>query len=182
MNSVQQAILDRRSIRAYQETQLSKEQLQALVDAALAAPSANDMQPWHFSVVQDQPLLQRVHDAMREHALTLPDISPRFADESFHVFYHAPTVIFLSAADPAKASLDCGIAVQNIALAAQGLGLGSVILGLPRMAFLGGQAAALRKELGFPEGFDFSIAVSVGTPATDKPAHPIHAEKVNYVR
>ena len=52
-SSVLQAILDRRSIRDYRPEQITGEQLQALISAALASPSAMDRQPWHFTVVQN---------------------------------------------------------------------------------------------------------------------------------
>lgn len=186
MNPVQSAIMARRSIRDYADTQLTEEQLSALVEAALAAPSAVNSQPWHFSVVQDQALLDRIHEAAKRQILSDPkSASPRWADESFHIFYHAPTVIILSAnaVNPLHyGALDCGIAAQNIALAAQGLGLGSVILGMPRAAFEGPEGDGLRRECGFPEEYDYQIAVAVGTAIKSKDAHPIGDGKVNYVR
>ena len=185
MNPVQKAILDRRSIRAYQKEQLTEAQLNALLDAALASPSAMNSQPWHFTVVQDQALIDRVHEAAKARILKSPDPSPRFEDPDFHIFYHAPTVVFISAAvHPGLfyGTFDCGIAVQNIALAAEGLGLGSVILGMPRAAFEGERGDEFRAALGFPEGYDFKIAISLGTPAATKPAHEIQPDKINYVR
>ena len=74
--------------------------------------------------------------------------SPRFADKDFHVFYHAPCVIFISGLpDFHYTPIDGGIAVENIALVAESMGLGSVILGMPREAFLGGKAEEFRKAL-----------------------------------
>ena len=60
--------------------------------------------------------------------------------------------------------IGAGIAVENMALAAVGLELGSVILGMPHEAFVGEEAEELRKALHFPEGFDFMIALAVGYP------------------
>ena len=57
------------------------------------------------------------------------------------IFFAAPTVIFISGEKGWKWSkLDAGIAVQTIALAAHSLGLGSVILGLPKFAFAGSKS------------------------------------------
>ena len=53
-----------------------------------------------------------------------------------------------------------------MALAAEGLGIGSVILGLPKPAFTGEKADELRTRLRCPEGYDFVIALSLGY-ATD---------------
>ena len=134
-NQVINAIFERRSHRAYQDTQLTQEQLDTLLEAALASPSANNLQPWYFTAVQDQAVLDRInHEAHKgAQAQDSAQRSPRFSDPEFHVFYKAPTVIFITT-DQNKGSkaLDCGIAVYGLALAAQSLGLGSVILGLPR--------------------------------------------------
>ncbi|MBE5783188.1 MAG: nitroreductase family protein [Clostridiales bacterium] len=184
MNQVLETIAARRSHRAYQPAQLTKEQLDAILKAALEAPSALNKQPWHYSVVQNQELLAQIHAAAKENAMKrdASQRSPRFNDEAFHIFYHAPTVIILSA-DPANdyAKIDCGIAVQTMALAAESLGLGSVILGLPKEAFMTEGAPELRKKLCFPEGNDYVIAIALGTPADDKPAHDIGEDKISMI-
>ena len=109
--------------------------------------------------------------------------SPRYRDPAFQVFYHAPTVIFLSAPqDNHYAMVDCGIAVYGIALAAEAQGLGSVILGLPRDAFSGSAREELERALHFPEGHQFVIAIALGYPEDDKPAHDKHPEKISIIR
>lgn len=173
-NEVLRAIAQRRSHRAYAPRQISYEQLDALLEAALSSPSANNFQPWHFSVVQDPKLLGRIHRAAEAAAYTRAreDRSPRYDTADFQVFYHAPTVFFISAPENHfYAPIDCGIAAQTIALAAQSVGLGSVILGLPRDAFSGEARTELEKALRFPEGYSFVIAVAVGYPTDEKPAH-----------
>ena len=184
-NAVLDTIAARRSHRAYKDTPVSQEHIDLLLKAFLESPSAVNKQPWHISVVRNQALLDKMNTAIREEVMKreAASRSPRFADDEFHVFYHAPLVFFLSA-DPAwrYSALDSGIAVQNIALAAESLGLGSVILGLPRMAFETAKADALREKLCFPEGADFMIAIAVGTPADDKEAHPVGENKISFVK
>jgi nitroreductase len=184
-NETLRHIQERRTHRAYHRDQLSEEQLNTLLDAALASPSANNRQPWHFSVVQNQELLNKVHKAASDTALSIAkaDRSPRFDNADFQVFYHAPTVIFLSCpADLPIALTDCGIAVQNIALAAQSMGLGSAILALPKMAFSGGRKEELERELQFPQGHTFAVAIAVGHSSDDKPPHDKHPEKITLIR
>ncbi len=185
MNETLSLIEKRRSHRAYEKTQLTQEALDALLKAAVESPSANNRQPWHFSVVQNQDLLGQINRELRTLALRKAENerSPRFGDESFDVFYHAPTVIFISAPeDNSWASIDCGIAVQNIALAAESIGLGSVILGLPRDAFTGSRAEEFKSALGFPKGDRFIIAISLGTPSDVKAAHPVREGKISFIR
>ena len=67
MNEVLKAIQDRRSTRGFSDVQLTDAELQALVDAALAAPTARNAQSWHFSVVQNQELLDAFCREAAEH-------------------------------------------------------------------------------------------------------------------
>lgn len=80
-NQTLHLIASRRSHRAYKPGQISPEQLEALMTAALQSPSAMDRQPWHFSFVQDKELLKRVTRAAHEQAALLEEAqrSPRFA-------------------------------------------------------------------------------------------------------
>lgn len=178
-------IQSRRSHRKYKPQQLSEAELSAIMDAALASPSANNHQPWHYSVVQDSALLDRLHQegARATLAREAGSRSPRYDDPDFQVFYHAPTVIFLSApGDNSYATIDCGIAVYGIALAAESLGLGSVILGLPRDGFSGPAKEALERALHFPPGHQFVIAIALGHPDDDKEPHDRHPEKISIIR
>ena len=183
-NETLSLIFSRRSHRAYEDTPLTQAQLDALLDAALASPSALNRQPWHFTVVRSQPLLDEINGAVWEQMMKrAPDArSPRFADADFHVFYHAPTVIFISGMpDNPYTQIDAGIAVENIALAAESMGLGSVILGMPRDAFAGPRADVFRRALNFPDGWDFVIAIAVGVPRDEKEPHPAKPDRVSFV-
>jgi nitroreductase len=172
-NPVLTAIAGRRSIRAYKSDPLTKEQLDALLKAAMESPSANNAQPWHFSVVQNNPgILKEVHDEAVNN-LNFPQLPP-------DIFFAAPTVIFLSGTGH-YGSLDSGIAVENIALAAQSLGLGSVILALPGAAFTGSRKDYFEKLLKFPEGHSFTIAIALGVPTATKEAHPQEPDRITFV-
>ena len=183
-NPVLQAIEDRRSIRAYTAEPVSKEHLDLLLAAALASPSARNGQPWHFTVVTNHVLIQKVNRAAVEQLKQGADEKAveRMSQPGFTIFHGAPLVIFISADFNGRyAAVDCGIAVENIALAAHSLGLGSVILGLPRAAFEGPEKEALEKELAFAQGSSFQIAIAIGHPAAGKEKHPIGEGKVTLI-
>ncbi len=178
---VLQTISNRRSHRAYKEEQIPEEVLSAILRAGLEAPSARNHQPWHFSVVQNKKLIQEIHDEAA--AVMGKGGSPRFADPDFQIFYYAPTVVFLfGEKDFGWTEVDCGIAVENMALAAEGMGIGSVILGLPKPAFQGQKADELRKRLECPEGYDFVIALALGYATDMKEAHGLREEKISRIR
>jgi len=162
-NQVLQAIADRRSIRGYTDQPLTEEEIRTLMDVGMQSPSARNSQPWHFTFCTNQELIRKVNEG----AYTA------MGREPFDIFYAAPLVVFISASDESFFNkLDCGIAVENLALAAHAMGLGSVILGLPKPAFDGEGGEALKKALCFPEGHEFMIAISIGHPDRTKPAHP----------
>ena len=54
---VLEAIFTRRSIREFTNEEVSEADLETLLRAAMAAPSAHNRQPWHFVVVRDKALL-----------------------------------------------------------------------------------------------------------------------------
>ena len=187
MNEVLNAIQARRSTRGFSDVQLTDAELQVLIDAALASPTARNTQMWHFSVVQNKELLD---EFCREAAELMQKNTPagargRFDSDSFHMFYHAPTVIFISRpeeCDNSFVDIDCGIACENIALAAQGIGLGSVIIGLAKPLFMSERGEYYNRTFGIPEGYRFAIAIVVGHNTVTKDAHPIGEGKVNYVK
>ena len=175
-NAVLQAIAERRSNRGYAPRQLTEEELSAILTAAMQAPSARNSQPWHFSVVQNAALLKEFSDDYN--ALQSADPGRDI------LFFAAPTVVFISTPieAPTKFSqIDCGIAAQNMALAAHSIGLGSVILGRPMEVFDTEKGARYAKAIGFPEGYTFAIAVALGEPTLTKEAHVVREGLVTRV-
>ena len=174
-NPVLTAIADRRSNRAYKNDQITKEQLDALLTAAVQAPSARNAQPWFFASVQNRALLEEIN----------AEVAKNLNTDVGDIFYAAPTVIFIAAnvhgPTPRWALLDCGIAVQNIALAAHSLGLGSVILGMPDAAFTGPRGDYFKNKLQFPDKYEFGVAIAIGYANDTKGAHPIEPDKIVYV-
>ncbi|MDR2515626.1 MAG: nitroreductase family protein [Christensenellaceae bacterium] len=167
-NPVIQAIQARRSIRGYESRQISPEERQALIEAALAAPTGGNRQAWFFAVCQNKALLDEISLEVKNSILKKPSAK---VGEDYSVHFHAPTVVFIAAPAEDKvrgALLDAGIAAENIVIAAQGLGLGNILLGMPREAFNSARGAEFEKRLGFPEGYEFKVAVAVGYGSVTK--------------
>jgi nitroreductase len=171
-NPVLEAISERRSIRAYKKEQITQEQLDAILTSARESPSARNRQPWHMTVVRNKSVVAEVNaEAKKILGLDREDI-----------FYDAPTVVFISAEkDWQWSKVDAGILAQTMALAAQSLGLGSVILGLPLGAFQGPRADYFNKLLRFPANYEFAVAIAVGVPNATKEAHELEPDKIKYV-
>lgn len=169
MNEVLKAIADRRSIRDYTGKAVTDDELRALMDAAAQSPSAVNRQPYHFVFVRNRALLD---DFSRDFFSLMDPAETK--GEFFNVLRGAPMVAFVFAtAKGVFVPVDCGIAVENLALAAHSMGLGSVILGMPRQLFVSPLGPGWMTRLGAPEGSEFAIAIGIGTPRASKEAHPV---------
>lgn len=72
--------------------------------------------------------------------------------------------------------IDAGIAVQSMALTAEALGLGSLIIGCVNDALRGEREKEFAEKLRFPENYEFLIAVAVGHKAVTKQPHTYDRE------
>lgn len=174
------ALRKRSSTRMYTGEPLSDEEVSALIEAGLTAPTATDRREIHFSVVRsDNPLISEIEDE-RQRILSAANIPPM---RSGNFCYDAPVLIVLSAEKTFKWSpIDAGIAVENIALAAEDLGLGSVIIGCIHDAMCGDMSDYFAKKLKFPENYVFQIAIAAGHKADEKAPHTYDADaQVSYI-
>ena len=74
-------------------------------------------------------------------------------------------------------AVDAGIAVENMALAAEGLGLGSLILGCIKGVMTGEKKAYYNKAFAIPEGNEYQVAFAFGYKAVTKEPHEYSLEK-----
>lgn len=186
MNEVLKVIMGRRSIRRYQERQIADDEIQAIMEAAIHAPSAMNAQRWYFAVVQNRGLLDRMVDIIKENVMNSgPEMmKQRVSDPQYHTFYHAPTVVMIFADEKHRfGQIDCGLAAENIALAAESLGIGSCVMTSPGLLFASEKGNAIKRELGVPEGYNFICAVSLGYIEGGKPSvPPKNRDVVKYIK
>lgn len=185
MNDTQRSILERRSNRGFSDAALNDEQMQSLIDAALASPTACNYQDWHFIFVTDKALLKQYSDEYRANMLLQLDDAHKAKYNKYDLFFNAPLVVFITLPEQPRsrfADVDAGIAVQNLALSAQGMGLGSVILGRPKEVLTGKNGAQWEARLGFAPDHRFAIAIAIGHPTMTKDAHPIGENKISFVK
>lgn len=164
-----EAIYERRAIREYSAEPVDEAQLRALIDAAIQAPSAMNRQPWSFCVVRDEEVLQTVSDAAKRHLLLSSPaglVSHHFEEmlsqSAFHIFYHAPAMILISATEDGPwAQTDCALAAQNLMLAAHGSGLGSCWIGFAQGWLATAEGKAL---LGLPSVYVPVAPIIIGHP------------------
>lgn len=179
-NEVLQCIRTRRSTRQFHSQQIEPEQLDALLEATIWAPSGGNNQSWLFTAIQNPTALQKINDLVREGFQNwVPDddypgkLGAKAAaqKEGYHCFYHAPTLIIASNRPNYKnAMADCSLALENLFLAAHSLGLGSCYIN--QLHWLRDDAP-LREylfELGIPREHVICSAAAVGHIARESAA------------
>lgn len=162
MNEVLKAIAGRRSIRQFQEKQITDDELQAILEAGLQAPSGHNDQPWYFLVIQDRAMIDEISEGSKREMRKSPAdwIANLGKNEKFRIFYNAPTVIVVAARKDAISPLaDVCAAVQNMLIAAESLGMGSCWIGFVKFYFTGPESYV---KTGIPEGFEVYYAVALG--------------------
>ncbi|MBO4847694.1 MAG: nitroreductase family protein [Clostridia bacterium] len=180
INMVLDAMLKRSSIRGYKPEKLTEKELAVLKKAALSSPTAMNRQDQRFVFATDAALIERLDNEIMEGIVRSGNVefAERMKARGGKPTYGAPLVVVICSRPAHFSRVDAGIAVENIALAAKSIGLDSVILGMPEGAFSGEEGRAMRELFRFPEGFEFSIAISVGRRATDKEPHEWNEDHV----
>lgn len=180
MNETIETILNRRSVRVYSEEQIKQEDLDLILKAGYNAPSGCNMQPWHFTVVQNQELLKKISDdSKKEFANSENEMFRKMAtNENYNVFHKAQTVIFVSGEKTSpSAIMDCSAAAQNMLLAAQTLNIGTCWIGLCTFLFKS-KPEESKELLKIPEGYDPYFAITFGYKKYPNAKAPARRENV----
>jgi nitroreductase len=158
MNETIRSITGRRSIRRYKPTPVDKPTIETLLKAGAAAPSAHNRQPWEFIVITERPILDQLAN---EHPYA-------------KMLRQAPLCIivcgnrdrFCSADEEEFWIQDTSAVTQNILVAAQSLGLGTVWCGVtPRPHIV----QMVSRVVGLPRGIVPLCLIAVGYPDEDPP-------------
>jgi nitroreductase len=177
-NPVIEAIKGRRAIRNYEDKAVPESAIQTMLEAAIYAPSAINVQPWKFTIITNKEKIQHYSDIAKLAMLqTLPDVADenlaRFrnnlSNPHYNVFYNAPLLIFISGVKSPFAVNDCSMAAQNMMLSAYTLGIGSCWIGMAAPAANSSEGKA---ELGVAEDNQVYAALIFGYPKDGFPKAP----------
>lgn len=166
-NPTLETIMTRYSVRSYTGQKVSKEQIDTLLRAGMAAPSGMNLQPWRFVVVTD--------------TATMDKMTPWGAD----TWKAAGTVIVVcgdtldSNGQPDRLwEMDCSAVTENILLAAKSMGLGAVWnASYPWEEFY----PMTQKALGLPENVIPMAVVPVGyEQGSEEPKQKYDPSKIHY--
>ncbi len=160
MDSRLSFIFARRSIRAYTSEPVAEADIKALLEAAMAAPTAANKRPWHFVVVTEREVLDALAEA-----------------HPYGSMLAQATLAVAVCADPSISERywvqDCSAATENLLVAAASLGLGAVWLGChPKDE----RKTPVREVLGIPDTTEVLSLLSIGHPDEVKPARTQYDE------
>lgn len=160
-------IFRRTSVRRFQNKAVEEDQIEKLLRAAMAAPSACNQQPWEFYVVTNRVRLEELADCS-PYAGCLKD---------------APLGIVVCCRNdcrvPVYAQIDCSAATENLLLEAVSQGLGAVWLGIAPLAE---RMEAARRVLRLPDDLEAFAFIACGYPAEERPQQSRYApERIHRV-
>ncbi len=167
---VMEAMLRRRSIRKYTDEPVAAGQIDQLLHAAMAAPSACNRQPWEFYVVTNEEKLAQLRTATHFSHITAP-LAIVVCGSLERALPKQLTPYWIQ---------DCSAATENILLAATAMGLGSVWCGLHPQKRGEERVAALLELSGdrIPLGL-----IYIGHPAQTQPPRDQYNEAyVHFVK
>ncbi len=167
MNETLECIKSRRTCRKYLPDQISDEELQALLEAGLYAPSGMGRQSPILIATQDKEVIAE-----------LSKINTALWNKGKDAFFGAPTVIsVLSNPDILHTyQLDAMASVCNILLAAEAMGLGAACISRAKPTFETEYGQALLRKLGIDEGYVGVEHVIVGYRDGETPEPPARKE------
>ena len=157
-----EAIAKRTSIRKFKETQISEEDLQAILQAGMSAPVGSGLyESLHITIIQNMEILNTIGDAVTEM------VSKKFGkrmDKNFG----APTMVVVSskpAAFPGVEYANAACVIENMAIAATSLGIDNVVWAGPTAVI--SKDKAILSAVNVPDGFNPVLCISFGYGAEE---------------
>jgi len=191
-NQVLDCIHNRRSTRQFTDEQITPEQLATLLDAAIWAPSGNNSQSWLFTAIQNKDVLLQLNELVRtgfQDWIPDDDYPGKLAAKQhsemadFNFSYQAPTLIIASNRPHYEnAMADCALALENIFLAAQSMGLASCYINQLHWLRDDPNIREYLFGLGLPKEHTICSAAAIGFSAAAAMAPARKTGTINIVR
>ena len=163
-------IHSRKSVRIYQNKAITREQLETLLKAGMAAPTAADRRPWAFVAITDRKTLSALADVL--------DYGRMLRNAPAAIVVLGTKDRFLEGKDAEMWVQDCSAATENILLAAEGLGLGAVWLGVYPVWE---RVKAVAKIVGAPGDAIPLNVISIGWPGgKEKPKDKYDPSRIHW--
>ena len=161
-------IMTRTSVRSYTDEPVTDAQIETMLRAGMAAPSAVNKQPWKFVVVKNRAKLKEIADSIGP--------SRAAAGAACVIAVCGDMTKTLDGVARDFWIHDCSAATENILLAAHALGLGAVWMGISPDP---NRVQTARTLLDIPENQEVLCFIAIGHPA-EKPTPKDKWKPENY--
>ncbi len=176
----------RRAVRDYEDTPMTRSTIQSLIDAAIAAPSAMNLQPWAFSVCLERTRIQNLAGRAKTWLLENADQTPAelpahsmLTKPEFALFHNAPAIVLvLAKSSDSQAIEDCCLAAENLMLAARDAEIGTCWIGLSRPWL---DLPSTKQELGLPETYHVVAPIVLGHPSSWPEPHERNPAEIHWM-
>lgn len=168
-----QTILSIGTTQAFTEDAVSEDDLNLIVQAGLSTASAINQQPWYFVVITNPDVMTEIAQSAKPSGTGSPSADLQGSAMSATTstgsakgsLGDSPAAIIVymneGTASP-NASIDCGLACQNMVLAASSLGYGTKIVSSPTMVLNGDDHDALCEKLGVDAAYQAVAVLLIG--------------------
>jgi nitroreductase len=181
------AIRNRRAVREYTDARIERSVVDRLIQAAILAPSAMNLQPWAFAVLLDRERIDNLGARAKNYLLahfprtgSVATLHQTVEDPRYVLFHRAPAlVIVLAKSSEAQDAEDCCLAAQNLMLAAREEGLGTCWIGLARPWL---DLPSTKSELGLPESHHVVAPILVGHPKAWPESHGRNPAEIHWLK
>ena len=164
-------IKGRRSVRSYTDEPVSKEQVEAVLEAGVWAPTAMQREPCRFIVIENKELIKYISDETKPLAKQrFPTYANYLSTEDDVICYNAPVLILVCTEKDQFADnnfADSVLVTENMFLKAYELGLGTCYMGF--VLLLKSKPDVLKK-IGVPDNYEMMVPLILGHPKTKQEA------------
>jgi nitroreductase len=176
-NIVINTIMERRSIRDYHTTPVSRDTLMQIMTCGIHAANGQNKQSWEVRVVDNPATLNHIQELMAIGNLNMD------ANMIKGCMRGAPVMVFIARdINYDFSAYDCGLLAGNILLSAQSMSVGSICLGSPvRFINDAENSAEILRILGYSENYELCLCVGLGYAAEAPDAKPRDINKVQFV-
>ena len=161
---------NRRSIRDFQDREVSLDLVQEIVRDTCMAPSSGNGQPWKFIIVNNQEVIKKLSDESKKNFVALIEKDPSsplkkyeagLRSKEFNVFYNALCLVYIVGDKEVRSlGVDCALAACYFMLSAAARGLGTCWVNLGSEI----KNPEILREIGLPDSCRIVAPMILGYP------------------
>jgi nitroreductase len=160
----------RRSIRDFEDKEVSLQLIEEIIKDSIKAPNAGNMQLWRFIIINNREWIKKLSDSNKKTILEDINKNPNspykiyegnLKKEAFNIFYNAPCLVYIvGTAKAGTIPVDCALLAAYFMLSAAARGLGTCWVA---------QGAEIKdseilEEIGVPENYRIVAPIILGYP------------------